>query len=148
MKEFVKNLLYLSLVRGASPPLTWALSSSTTTTPPTTSDNNHWKPTPCNRICRYNANVYDGEVCIGCFRDGYEISQWSRMTADEKACALEDAADRLAAITMSSSSTRTSEGFGAGLGGSVSENELRRQAEGWKTWTGEGSNNTSRTTSR
>ena len=40
--------------------------------------------TPCNRICRYNAKHFGGEVCIGCFRETYEISSWGSMDATEK----------------------------------------------------------------
>ena len=32
--------------------------------------------TPCNRICRYSNSFYNGQVCIGCFRDTYEIKMW------------------------------------------------------------------------
>lgn len=36
----------------------------------------------------------DGQVCIGCFRDPYEISNWYKLTETEKTIALEDAQDR------------------------------------------------------
>ncbi|OEU21519.1 hypothetical protein FRACYDRAFT_235146 [Fragilariopsis cylindrus CCMP1102] len=51
--------------------------------------------TPCTRICRYNINCYDGNVCIGCFRDTHDISHWSCFSSKEKQFSLEDAADRL-----------------------------------------------------
>ena len=74
------------------------------------------KSTPCNRICRYNSNFFDGEVCIGCFRDTHEISNWVSMTSQEKSYALEDAAER---------------SVSASFDGSISEEELRCQANGW-----------------
>lgn len=79
--------------------------------------------TPCTRICRYNNNVFDGQVCIGCFRDTFEIGAWSSLTAEEKHFALLDAADRMA------------EAFGiideASTG--TSSQELLRQAEYWRS---------------
>eukprot|EP00979_Chaetoceros_neogracilis_P011017 scaffold2653_cov242-Chaetoceros_neogracile.AAC.3 len=75
------------------------------------------KPTPCNRICRYNSNFFDGEVCIGCFRDTHEISNWVSMTSSEKSYALEDAAGRSTMATT--------------FDGAISEEELRRQANAW-----------------
>lgn len=77
--------------------------------------------TPCTRICRYNSNVFDGQVCIGCFRDTFEIGSWQSMTPEEKYYALLDAVDRLeetTAIDQSSTGTST--------------NELLRQAEYWR----------------
>ena len=50
--------------------------------------------TPCNRICRYNNSFYNGKVCIGCFRDTYEIKMWQSMTPSEKSLTLLDAIDR------------------------------------------------------
>ena len=94
-----------------------------------------WKPSPCNRICRYNANVYDGQVCIGCFRDTFEISQWSRMTPDEKAFALEDAADRVACLAATPMAVPPPDG-------SVSMDELLQQAEGWRSWSAVGDTDT------
>lgn len=74
-------------------------------------------PSPCNRICRYNAKVYDGQVCIGCFRETYEIANWSSMSPIEKSYALMDAADR-------------SDGS-AEMDGALRSDELTRQAEAW-----------------
>jgi predicted Fe-S protein YdhL (DUF1289 family) len=78
--------------------------------------------TPCNRICRYNANVYDGQVCIGCFRETFEIGAWQSMSASEKYFALLDAKDRLEEYTDD----------GIAVEGAVSMEELERQAEFWK----------------
>ena len=72
--------------------------------------------TPCVRICRYNADCYDGAVCIGCFRDGFEIGQWASMTPMERGYALQDTADR----------------WQPGYEGAVSKEELLRQAQYWE----------------
>jgi predicted Fe-S protein YdhL (DUF1289 family)/catechol 2,3-dioxygenase-like lactoylglutathione lyase family enzyme len=71
--------------------------------------------TPCIRLCRYNADFFDGQVCIGCFREGYEIGTWNSMTPTERSFALLDAADRYSDI----------------FEGSVSKEELLRQAQAW-----------------
>ena len=92
----------------ATVPLSWSLA--------TPASQPRVKPTPCNRICRYNSNFFDGEVCIGCFRDTHEISNWVSMTSQEKSYALEDAAER---------------SVSASFDGSISEEELRCQANGW-----------------
>lgn len=73
--------------------------------------------TPCVRICRYNADFYDGAVCIGCFREAFEIQTWASSTAQEKAYTLEDALDRL------------DDASGGGFEGSVPREELVRQME-------------------
>jgi predicted Fe-S protein YdhL (DUF1289 family) len=73
--------------------------------------------TPCTRICRYNADFYGGQVCIGCFREGFEIGAWSSMSDMERSLALLDAADR--------SSEEMFEG-------SVTKEELLRQARAWE----------------
>mmetsp|Transcript_8334 Transcript_8334/g.12834 ORF Transcript_8334/g.12834 Transcript_8334/m.12834 type:complete len:493 (+) Transcript_8334:175-1653(+) len=80
------------------------------------------KPTPCIRICRYNKEFFDGKVCIGCFRDTYEISSWSKLTDQEKVCALQDAIKR---------HDETFEG-------SISTEELMEQARAWSNWNGSG----------
>jgi predicted Fe-S protein YdhL (DUF1289 family) len=50
--------------------------------------------TPCVRICRYNAGFYNGAVCIGCFREAYEIQTWESSSPQERVYTLEDALDR------------------------------------------------------
>jgi predicted Fe-S protein YdhL (DUF1289 family) len=75
--------------------------------------------TPCVRICRYNSSFQDGQVCIGCFREAYEIQTWQSMTATEKAMTLLDAIDRCDA------SDRTFEG-------SITRDELMRQYSYWE----------------
>ena len=58
-------------------------------------NNNRIVPaTPCVRICRYNADFYDGAVCIGCFREAYEIQTWASSSPQERIYTLEDALDR------------------------------------------------------
>ena len=51
-------------------------------------------PTPCVRICRYSRDFYDGQVCIGCFREAFDIAQWVHLDNQERVYALEDALDR------------------------------------------------------
>mmetsp|Transcript_6476 Transcript_6476/g.14147 ORF Transcript_6476/g.14147 Transcript_6476/m.14147 type:complete len:204 (+) Transcript_6476:220-831(+) len=85
--------------------------------------------TPCTRICRYNANFYDGQVCIGCYRDTFEISTWDGMSAMEKSFACLDAADRITpADTVDGGDDGTDEEFG----GAISRQELERQARYWE----------------
>jgi predicted Fe-S protein YdhL (DUF1289 family) len=84
--------------------------------------------TPCVRICRYNANVYDGQVCIGCFRDVFEISNWSRMTPAERTYALLDAADRHA----TTSNDDDDDDVTMNMEGSITREELLRQADVWR----------------
>ncbi|KAG7365573.1 DUF1289 domain containing protein [Nitzschia inconspicua] len=79
--------------------------------------------TPCNRICRYNANVFDGQVCIGCFRETYEIAAWQSMSPKEKYFALLDAKDRLQQRTISPNNE---------VDGAISMEDLERQARFWK----------------
>jgi len=74
--------------------------------------------TPCVRICRYNANFYDGAVCIGCFRDAYEIQTWESSTPQERVYTLEDAMDRYDQIMDNSL-----------FPGSITREELLRQLE-------------------
>ena len=113
-------------------------------------------PTPCTRICRYNINCYDGNVCIGCFRDTHDISHWSCFSSKEKQYSLEDAADRChdqqqlqqdqdqdqqmelsssesssESLLSSSSSESEPESGTHYYEGSISENELRKQAKMW-----------------
>jgi predicted Fe-S protein YdhL (DUF1289 family) len=75
--------------------------------------------TPCTRICRYNADFYSSQVCIGCCREAYEIGTWGSMTAQEKYFCLSDAADR-------------ADEEGISFDGSISQEELSRQARYWQ----------------
>ena len=49
---------------------------------------------PCIKICKYNEGFMDGQVCIGCFREQFEITNWLRMSDEEKTLALKDADER------------------------------------------------------
>jgi predicted Fe-S protein YdhL (DUF1289 family) len=80
--------------------------------------------TPCTRICRYNANVFEGHVCIGCFRDTYEIGNWASMAPIEKYYALLDAIVRLEEVVKGPTIDESATG--------TSRQELFRQAEYWK----------------
>jgi predicted Fe-S protein YdhL (DUF1289 family) len=50
--------------------------------------------TPCVRICRYNSDFFDGAVCIGCFRETFDIGNWASFDTKERIYALQDALDR------------------------------------------------------
>jgi glyoxylase I family protein len=78
--------------------------------------------TPCVRICRYNADFYGGQVCIGCFREGFEIGAWSSMSDAERSMTLLDAADRCPDASKAGEWV---------LEGSVSKEELLRQSRFW-----------------
>ena len=86
------------------------------------------KPTPCTRICRYNANFYDGQVCIGCFRDTVEISTWSQMSHEEKGYTLLDAHDRCISQCIDS---QGEEQHKLQFEASISKEELQEQAQAW-----------------
>lgn len=77
--------------------------------------------TPCNRICRYNNSFYSGQVCIGCFREEYEIKMWQSMTASEKSLTLMDQIDRC----------RDSEKSNVSYDGAVTVEELTNQYNYW-----------------
>ena len=49
---------------------------------------------PCVKICKYDNKFMDGMVCIGCFREQYEITNWLRLSPDEKRQALFDIEER------------------------------------------------------
>jgi len=49
---------------------------------------------PCVKICKYDSKFMDGMVCIGCFREQYEITNWLRLSPDEKRQALIDIEER------------------------------------------------------
>jgi predicted Fe-S protein YdhL (DUF1289 family) len=85
--------------------------------------------TPCTRICRYNRHVYDGRVCIGCYRESYEVTNWQSFGPAERYLTLLDAVDRLDETT-----TQTNQ-YDKTLGGTTTttdRDELLRQAEYWK----------------
>ena len=76
-------------------------------------------PSPCTRICRYNSKFYNGQVCIGCFRDEYDIRNWDTYDNLSRKTSLEDAGDRCG------------ESDGLSFEGSISCSELYRQAASW-----------------
>ena len=49
---------------------------------------------PCVKICKYDSKFMDGMVCIGCFREQYEITNWLRLSPNEKKQALIDIEER------------------------------------------------------
>ena len=49
---------------------------------------------PCVKICKYDSKFMDGMVCIGCFREQYEITNWLRLSSAEKRQALNDIEER------------------------------------------------------
>ncbi|KAL3803544.1 hypothetical protein HJC23_014092 [Cyclotella cryptica] len=75
--------------------------------------------TPCIRICRYNASFHNGQVCIGCYREAYEIQSWQSMTALEKSMTLLDAIDRC-------------EDNNNTFDGAISKDELIQQYKHWE----------------
>lgn len=77
--------------------------------------------TPCVRICRYNKNFYDGQVCIGCFRDAFDIGEWVSFDNTERLYALEDALDRW---------------DGESFEGSISRQALEEQVTNYKSKVG------------
>ena len=78
------------------------------------------QPCPCNRICRYNSNFYDGQVYIGCYREAYEIEFWQLQTPLQKAMTLLDCIDRCNDNSMDDKKF-----------GSISMEELTRQYNHW-----------------
>lgn len=92
--------------------------------------------TPCVRICRYNANFYDGQICIGCYRDAHEISSWPKLTGQEKAWALLDAADRVPeGCNIVEEGDARGDGADSGscdFSAAISKDELLRQAKYWE----------------
>ena len=96
---------------------------------------------PCNRICRYNANFFDGKICIGCYREEYEISTWAVMSAQEKSWALLDAADRVPEGCYASQNVAEREegdesaNSSCNFSGAISKDELLRQAKYWESAT-------------
>lgn len=49
---------------------------------------------PCVKVCKYDQNFMDEMVCIGCFRERSEITNWQKMTLNEKKVALIDIEER------------------------------------------------------
>ena len=49
---------------------------------------------PCVKICKYKRDFMDGNVCIGCFREQLEITNWVKMSNSEKLLVIEDTKER------------------------------------------------------
>tara|TARA_X000000368_G_C22537623_1_gene496338 strand:+ start:296 stop:499 length:204 start_codon:yes stop_codon:yes gene_type:complete len=49
---------------------------------------------PCVKICKYDESFMNGMVCIGCFREQNEITNWLRMTDEERELAYIDINNR------------------------------------------------------
>lgn len=49
-------------------------------------------PSPCVSICALDAH----DICVGCFRSGREISEWGRLSDEEKRAVLRRCAERAA----------------------------------------------------
>lgn len=47
---------------------------------------------PCVSICALDGD----DICVGCFRTGMEISQWGRLSTDQRQRIVERAAQRMA----------------------------------------------------
>jgi predicted Fe-S protein YdhL (DUF1289 family) len=77
--------------------------------------------TPCVRICRYNSNYYNGQVCIGCYREVYEIGTWQGMTKNQKSLTLLDCIERC----------NTKQHESGGFDGAITIEELTRQYMYW-----------------
>ena len=86
---------------------------------------------PTDMTCpRYHADVFDGRVCLGCFCDDYEITNWKQLSFTEKAYALEDASDRVGtALTSHDLEGGDQHWFREG---SIPVDELMRQASVWR----------------
>ena len=49
---------------------------------------------PCVKICKYEKSFMNGNVCIGCFREQHEITNWVKMSNSDKLLVLDDAKER------------------------------------------------------
>ena len=47
-------------------------------------------PSPCVSICALD----DNDICVGCFRSGREISDWGRLSDDDKRAVLKRCCER------------------------------------------------------
>ncbi|KAL7518730.1 hypothetical protein ACHAWX_003540 [Stephanocyclus meneghinianus] len=77
------------------------------------------RATPCIRICRYNSSFHNGQVCIGCYREAFEIQSWQSMTAMEKSITLLDAIERREKSKIT-------------FDGAISKDELTQQYKHWE----------------
>ena len=49
---------------------------------------------PCVKICKYEDAFLNGMVCIGCFREQFEITNWIKMSENEKKKSILDTLER------------------------------------------------------
>ena len=49
---------------------------------------------PCLKICKYDKAFLNGMVCIGCFREQLEITNWIKMAEEDKKKSLLDSKER------------------------------------------------------
>ena len=57
-------------------------------------ENNEYIGSSCVKICKYKKDFMDGNVCIGCFREQLEITNWVKMSNSEKQLVIEDTQER------------------------------------------------------
>ena len=57
-------------------------------------ENTEYTGSPCVKICKYKKEFMDGNVCIGCFREQFEIANWVKMSNSEKQLVIEDTKER------------------------------------------------------
>ncbi len=57
-------------------------------------ENTEFTASPCVKICKYKKDFMDGKVCIGCFREQFEITNWVKMSNSEKQLAIKDTKER------------------------------------------------------
>ena len=57
-------------------------------------ENTEYIGSPCVKICKYKKDFMDGNVCIGCFREQVEITNWVKMSNSEKQLVIKDTIDR------------------------------------------------------
>lgn len=57
-------------------------------------ENTEYIGSPCEKICKYKKDFMDGKVCIGCFREQFEITNWVKMSNSEKQLVIEDTKER------------------------------------------------------
>lgn len=52
---------------------------------------------PCIKICVIHP---DAKICVGCYRSGAEIAQWSAMTPEARATLMDDLPNRASQVTQ------------------------------------------------
>jgi len=57
-------------------------------------ENTAYISSPCIKICKYKKDFMAGKVCIGCFREQFEITNWVKMNNSEKLLVIEDTKER------------------------------------------------------